>query len=278
MRLRQRVNNKYMKIIFLTILISFNLISAGQSLKEIRQLLASRDFTSFEKYIDTAMGRHNKRNNRSNISAFWELKRDLTPASQECALNVTVSIPSKKDLNIGTIYQYYITLLTNNGEIIFYNFSKKEGYGPSYEDFTLQILDSFRNETLLNNLYKNFFTIYGDSLHRDELFYNSNVYGSFCSAGAQKPEMRLESDLIVSNNDSELLTTWLRSTNTEKQVYGIDGLYQLKEKGYKLTTEQIRLINIIKHKKGYLNICNGCVYSNGKITEIVRFILKGKTL
>ena len=264
-------------LLTITILV-LTLQASGQSIKEIKQLLADKDFEAFKTYIDTASKKYTRVNPNSNVRAIWELKRDLTETYQECVIDADESLPSEDEPNISTVQRYRINVLATSKEIIYYDFAEKEGNGPSWNDFILNITDSYRNDTLLADLKRDFFKTYKDSINQQELFNNSNVYGSACSIVGQKPEMREENDVIVENKNIQLLTKWLKSTNTERQVYGIDGLYQLKKKGYELTTEQVRLINIIKKKKGNLNICRGCIYSSDKISNIVKFILAGHTI
>lgn len=264
-------------LLTITILV-LTLHASGQSLKEIKQLLADKDFRTFKTYIDTASKKYTTVNPNSNVRAIWELKRDLTETYQECVIDADESFPSEDEPNISTVQRYRINVLATTKEIIYYDFAEKESNGPSWDDFTLNVTDSFRNDILIADLKRDFFKTYNDSINQQELFNNSNVYGSACSIVGQKPEMRVENDAIVVNKNIKMLTKWLKSTNAERQVYGIDGLYQLKKKGYKLTAEQLRLINIIKNKKGNLNICRGCIYSSDKISSIVKFILAGHAI
>jgi len=264
-------------IIFTALLILVFQVN-GQSLKKIQLLLANKDFVAFKTYIDTASKKHRKSNPNSNVRAIWELKRDLTPIYQECVIDADESFPHKEDPKISSVKLYRINVLANSKEIIYYDFAQKESNGPSWDDFKLNVTDSFRNDILLRDLKKDFFNTYNDSLNQQELFNNSNVYGSACSFVGEKPELRQENDVIVKAKNVSLLTKWLTSTNTERQVYGIDGLYQLKKEGYKLTAEQLRLIQIIKNKKGSLNICRGCIYSSEEIENIVKNILAGHSI
>jgi hypothetical protein len=264
-----------MKVLLTITVLVLALQASGQSLKEIKQLLAGKDFVAFKAYIDAASKKYTKVNPNSTLRAIWELKRDITPTFQECVIDAEKSFPSEAGSNISRVLRYRINVLATAKEIIYYDFAEKKSNGPTWDDFTLNVTDSFRNDILLAGLRRDFFNTYNDSINQQELFNDSNVYGSACSIVGQKPEMREVNDVLVENKDVQLLTRWLRSTNAEKQVYGVDGLYQLKKKGYKLTAEQLRLIDIIKNKKGNLNICRGCIYSSAKISSIVRSILAG---
>ena len=88
--------------------------------------------------------------------------------------------------------------------------------------------------------------------------------------------MRQQLDSLVQTKNVKGLNSWLCSANTEKQVYGADGLFQLKRKGVKLTQEQQRIIQVIQNKNGDLKTCIGCIYLNADIGFIVREIIAGK--
>ncbi|GAB2819329.1 hypothetical protein [Ferruginibacter profundus] len=267
-----------MKVLVTITFLILTLRASGQSLQKIKQLLANKDFIAFKTYIDAASKKYTRVDPNSKTRAIWELKRDLTTTFQECIIDADESFASETEPNISTVQRYRINVLATSKKIIYYDFAEKESNGPSWDDFTLNITESFCNDILFADLKRDFFNTYSDSINQKELFNNSNVYGSACSIAGQKPEMREENDVIVENKNVQLLTKWLKSTNTERQVYGIDGLYQLKKKGYQLTAEQARLITIIKNKKGNLNICRGCIYSSDKISSIVKFILAGHTI
>ena len=66
--------------------------------------------------------------------------------------------------------------------------------------------------------------------------------------------------LVAAKNKVELFK-WIKSTNFEKQIYAVDGLFQLKEAGTIFTSEEIELINMVLKKKGTIYHCGGCSHS-----------------
>lgn len=256
-----------MKTLLSIIVLSLTLQTYGQSINGIRQLLADKDFKAFKKYTNT--------NSNSNVTVIWLFNRDITPSFQECVIDIDENLSSENNSDNSTILHYRINILAKSNEIIYYDFALNENNNSVWDDLTFKIIDSFRNEILMTELKNEFYKTYNDSLHKKELFDNSNIYGSSCLIARIKPKLRKENDLLVQNKDSILLTQWLKSTNTEKQVYGIDGLYQLKMNGHQFTTEQLRLIKIIKSKKGTIFTCDGCVNSSLKISKVVKSILSG---
>ena len=256
-----------MKILLSIIVLLLTLQSSGQSINEIKQLLADKDFKFFKKYTNS--------NSNSNVTVIWLFNRDITPTFQECVIDIDESFSTENNSDNSTILHYRINILAKSNEIIYYDFALNENNNSVWDVLTFKIMDSFRNEKLLTALKQDFYKTYNDSLHQQELFDNSYVYGSSCKIARIKPKLRKENDLLVQNKDSAILTNWLKSTNTEKQVYGIDGLYQLKINGYKFTAEQLQLIKIIKSKKGTIFTCDGCVNSSLKISKVVKAILSG---
>ena len=100
------------------------------------------------------------------------------------------------------------------------------------------------------------------------LFYKV-VYGKSCGwAGIDPPYRDMLNGLISEKNTSEL-EKWLSSETTEIQVYGVEGFYSLKKKGYKPSEKQLQLIKIIKSKVGNLRTCSGCIYREETIKEAV---------
>lgn len=62
---------------------------------------------------------------------------------------------------------------------------------------------------------------------------------------------------------------WLKSANTEKQLYAIKGLKILAKTGYSTTDEENNLIKLVRQKEGIVNTCSGCIYSSDSIKNIV---------
>jgi hypothetical protein len=266
-----------MKIFFSILLFVLTLQVSGQTLVEIKQLLEKKDFKAFENYITKSAKKYSRVNPNSNMRVIWQLKSDLTPQYQECVVDIDESFPDKDDSAISTVERYRINILTTSKEIIYYDFSEKVNRTASWNDFSLNVLDSFRNENLLTELNKNYLEHYKTSLNRNELFIDTCIYGRSCNLG-QTPELREQLNTFIENKDLTKINIWLTSQIAEKQVYAIDALYQLKKKGYKFSTEQIRLIKLISGKRDYINICRGCITSSILLTQAIMNIKKGRIM
>jgi len=176
------------------------------------------------------------------------------------------------------VFRFRINLITTNTEIVYYDFAEKNSKSPSWDDFELEVLDSARNQVHIDSLNTSYLAIYKTPLNWTQLFDYKNVYGFRCSIDGQEPDMRLELEMLLAKNDYKELNNWLVSPNAERQVYAIEGYYQLKRKGYKLTSDQKRIINAVKGKNGEVKVCRGCIYSSDRIKYIVRQIMAGRRI
>jgi len=75
------------------------------------------------------------------------------------------------------------------------------------------------------------------------------------------PDGRQQIDQWVRNKNKNALLNWLKSTNTEKQIYAVDGLSQLKKLGVKIADEELLIMKFVTTKSGTIRVCSGCIYS-----------------
>ena len=66
---------------------------------------------------------------------------------------------------------------------------------------------------------------------------------------------------LIQDKNIPSLRKWLRCPNVEMQAYAVRGLFELKNKGYQPTLEDLEMIKAIKNKKGDL------LYHSGNKTE-----------
>ena len=67
-----------MKVLLSITVLVLILQVAGQSLKEIKQLLADKYFITFKTYLDTVSKKYTRVNPNDKVRAMWKLKRNLT--------------------------------------------------------------------------------------------------------------------------------------------------------------------------------------------------------
>jgi hypothetical protein len=74
----------------------------------------------------------------------------------------------------------------------------------------------------------------------------------------------------VIKRDTANLFKWLQSTNTEKQLFAVQGFHSLHFMGVKISDETKRLISYIIKKKGNVKYCGSCEGGLTNISGIVK--------
>jgi hypothetical protein len=251
--------HSFFRVLFASALLLSAHTLPAQTLANIRELLHKRDFTAFQSYIDSVPVMPVE--GRGPVRAHWQQLRDLTPSCQEGVVIISERITGRKQQ-----LTHLIALLVSGNGIICYRLLEEDSLGEANE--WKEPVDSFRSETGMAELKAAFQQVYGAPLDESDLF-GSHPYGTACDADGAPPRMRYIQALLVEEKDIATLNNWLASANSEKQVYAVDGLYQLKQKGYILTAEQERLIGIIKNKRGTISVCRGCIRDNVPVRDIL---------
>jgi hypothetical protein len=228
----------------------------GQLQNDVIEILSKKDYVSFKSFADTLSNRENK------ITSHWTIFRDLTPDFKEGVFYITKSVPDSKNTGISSVYTYRVRLLTKDTTIIYYELSEernkkvKKEWVPYYDT-----LGYYKNDSLFSALQQSFLNSFDGELNEKELFIDDFVYGHDCGIIAQDPEGKILIDKLVTEKNKEELIKFLKSTNFEKQIYALDGLWQLKEIGFTYTTAELRIIRNVLRKKGTIFYCHGCPHS-----------------
>jgi hypothetical protein len=85
-----------------------------------------------------------------------------------------------------------------------------------------------------------------------------------------KPKGRRQIDEWVADRNKSKLVEWLTSTNTEKQVYAVDGLLQLKKTGMKLSDDELKIMKFVIGKSGTIYTCSGCIHMHLNIEAVTK--------
>jgi hypothetical protein len=251
----------------LTILIGLFWTSTlfGQVQNDINKVLASKDFVAFKKYADNLSSRENR------ISSNWECFRDLTTDFQEGVFIFEKSVPDKDNPAISSVYTFRVNLITTMTNIVYYELSEKKNkkVGNDWEPY-YEPINNFKDEKAFENVKSTFKSVFQSDLNENELFLTDFVYGSHCGFAGVNPNGRQQIDNWVAEKNKAELLKMLKSTNTEKQVYAVDGLLQLKKSGVKLTDEEKKIINFICSKNGTMYVCSGCIHSRQDISSVTK--------
>jgi hypothetical protein len=249
---------KLLTIIFIFIIIDR---SYGQLPYGFVKILESRSYQKLEKFNDTCRDKH--------LSRYWSQFRELCGGYYEGIYTLEKSIPEVENPAISTVYTYRARVLTDKNEILYCEFGEKKNKKMNGEwiPYYTSILN-YQNESAYDSLKRCFYKTYGASFDPNGLFIDTIVYGKWCGIAGRDPNKRQELLLLIENTDTISLTKWLQSTNTETQLYGVEGFYELKRQKHIRMPERILImIKAIKNKKGYISVCSGCIFSSMSIKE-----------
>lgn len=251
-----------MKTILLisTLFISaFNL--AGQIEKEVTASLETLNFSKFLATIDSLK-------NKGNTSFYrTHYCRDIVDNYQEGLWRIDHKKPYDSLSNSFTISNYKIKVLNYNGKIFYFEFSKKLGQKVKRKwEYYFQTIATYKDSLIFDSLKTRFFDVYGLQLNEKELFMENIFYGTFCGQriSSELPERSMIESYVIMK-DKEGILKLAKSSNTEKQIFAIDGLMQLKEKGTILTDAELKIIKAILGKRGTIQTCSGCLFQTKDI-------------
>jgi len=207
-----------------------------EPLEEVRQLVENKNYKNLIIFLQS-ISRKNSNYQYSEI-----LSRQIVGDYYE------------KEIEFQEPSIYQINIVINGDKIVY---AKLIGNGGNYFHKT-------QSDTLIKELSNEFKTEYYKDIKLDS-FFNKVVYGTHCGIAGIQPEYRTFMEKLVSERNAQSLEKWLCSETAEIQLYGMEGLYELKKKGYNLTIKQQKLIKIIKSKNGNLRTCSGCIYDQESI-------------
>jgi len=250
-------------IIFIGLLWTSNLF--GQVQNDVKIILNTKDFIAFKNYADKLSNREKR------INSHWESLRDLTTEFKEGIFIFEKSVPDNDNPAISSVYTFRVTIITTKTQIAFYELSeeKNKKIGNNWEPF-YDTIDKFKDEKLYDSLKNSFKSIFQTELNENELFMTDFVYGEHCGIAGVNPKGRQQINQWVTNKNKTELLKWLKSTNTEKQIYAVDGLCQLKKAGTKLTDVEMKMINFVTKKSGTIYVCSGCMHSQDEIRNVTK--------
>jgi len=215
--------------------------SLAQIEKQAYALLLKRDFPAFAKFA----AQYKEKKDQVTIDTGYN--RDIIPGFQEAIFYLEKSIAQKSR----------ICIVRKENSIIYcrvecYAINSKSIHA---QDSTYEFADTAKMNLLKVAFQKNI----GMPLNEKELFIDSIYYGKECS-GASKSNPPAQDTIYkwVANLNMDGLKSWLQSTNTEKQVYALQGLNSLAAKGKPIPAELRKIIQVILQKNGTMNYCIQC--------------------
>lgn len=213
---------------------------------------------------------------RSDTTAYWHYLRTLTPGGyREGVLRITIFKRDKNDPNSATVNNYNINLLAKGKRIFYYQVCKKY-YDTTRgeEDYYFQPIAEYSDKQVFSSMQRAFHSFFDVAIDTHDLFLPDLPFGSACGAAGTRPEGQLIMDSMLPLKDKTVIGHWLRSPNTEKQLYAAFALQKLKKQGIRLNKAERSLMRFATRKKGTLYTCSYCTYGTESIRSIVKFTRK----
>lgn len=247
---------------FIVLLIFFSTIPLfGQIEEEVNDSLLGKDWARFYEFTENLSKR------AKNISANWTSMRDLTQRHQECIFYFGESSANTQQSPSLVTNRFKLNLIHNGKEIIFYELSEIQ-YKNAQKSYVR--LHQYKNEIYYGNFKWAYHELYGADVDENDLFLEDIVYGENCGIAGTNPKEKDSIDAFVAKKDTASLLKWLQSPNSEKQVYAVNGFYELRKAGRMLTEQEEKIIAFIIHKKGEIHTCSGCMHDSNEIKYITR--------
>lgn len=240
-----------------------------QNKDDVRSILGTKDFKELEAFIEKLT--------KEKRSPRWIYLRDLTYEYQEGIFEYK-EYEKNENGSITTSYDIFqIKLIVSGNKIIYYEYNIQKNKKVKYEwsdSFSWEpyyiTIEQFKNDIEFKLLKEEFNNVFYSDLNESELFVTDYVYGENCGVAAVDSNERTQLNYFVTKKEKNSILKWLKSTNTEKQVYAVEGLLKLEKSGVNLNNTEVEIINYITHKKGTIRMCSGCTYFDIAISKLTK--------
>lgn len=264
--LMHSLNRQHIKQIITIALLSYVLISckSRQFCDDLEDVLSTKKFYNFKLYTDSLSKKDRQ------IKSYCDYSRELTYKSKEGVYYFERSVPHKDNIYISSVYKYRVSLITTGNKIIKYDLCEKKlkKTNDKFESY-YETICKYKNDDEFFKLRIEFKNIFRSELIDSELFNDNIVYGHSCGFLSADPKEKVKIDEFVRNRDKDSLIKWLQSTITEKQIYAIDGLFQLKSIGIHFNDYELKMMKFVAGKKGTIHVCSGCEYYTDSINNVI---------
>lgn len=234
----------FMNRIFTLLVCLLSIKSFGQIGEKVNEVLSKRDLNTFGAFSEQNTYEKNR------VNFYQEYTRELVEGYQESVFYIRKSLRGCLELQ-----DHKICILTQGNLIISYNFTSDnwldEIRSDSLKSTTYSFVDTVRVAALKVRFQKCFLA----PLNEKELFKDDIWYGAKCRMDDKLTDQQEQIKNWVIKKDTVNLFTWLQSTNTEKQIFAVQGFHSLQFMGVKINDDAKRLISFIMKKKGNIKTC-----------------------
>jgi hypothetical protein len=225
--------------ILLTLLVCLlTLYSFGQIGEKANEVLSKRDFNAFKNLAD-------------DEKIIFKYTRDLVEGYQESVFYIHKSWRGCTEL----FQDPKIGIITQGNLIICYSFLSNNWLNDDHSDSLKFTTYSYTDTASVSALKVRFQKCFLAPVNENELFKDDIWYGTKCNWDGKITEQQEQIKNWVIKRDTVNLFTWLQSTNTEKQIYAVQGFNSLHFMGVKISDNAKRLISYIIKKKGAIKTC-----------------------
>jgi hypothetical protein len=254
------------KLLISLLLCCSTIYSFAQIEKQADEILRYKDFTRFEKFADSL------NTLKGNVRSHWEYKRELVKGYWEGVLYFERSAENKANKGTYSVNSFRVNIIATDSTIIYFDLLEVKSKKVSNEwvpDYVSS--DTYKNDNLFTDLNTAFKKTFRAELNFSELFNLTIVYSDGgCGYGGRLRKEKMQIDELVLNNDRLGLQKWLSSSNTETQLYAVDGFYHLQKNGALLTPVELEMINAVQQKKGTVQTCSGCSFGLDQISSVCK--------
>lgn len=249
-----------MRIILLILLIVTSICVRGQEeFPILRQTLKTGRLENIRKYLSSTV-----ETNKcwSGGGQYIRFHREILPGYFE----TMVDIFSCSQLNSGSedVRFYRLNILSKDSIIFYY----------ALEHYYLDsILWESTDRKLMHLFTRAFFDFYETPLQTEDLFNDKFTVGTICGIDGEPTELYEMVTDFVNKRDTQTLQRWLRSANTELQLYAVIGFIELYNSGFIPDITTTALLNYVLNKQGNLDCCVGCIGERYKIEDVKNYIL-----
>lgn len=258
-----------MKVILLFFLILCNPLLYGQSFeKSLIDLCITKKVKNLEeglKIIEKA----------DNVNYDELINYEIIDNFQAQLFEIKTTIITAK--NQSEILTYHLNIIKKDTEILYYEIEK--GSYNSDEIWTIKrLIIKNCGGSLFKDLSKKYTAIYNIHIepaqifNTDILYYRPKKRSTFnCSFHKHRAVFVT----LIEKQDTIQLLNWLKSSNIPSQLYAIEGIFELTEKGVIFPPNTWKWIEIVQQKEGVILLASGCEAEKFPIDILVREI-KGK--
>jgi hypothetical protein len=232
---------------------------------KLESILKSKSLRVFDSYFDSLLI-----GNYYSVDDY-KFKRELVNNYYESIYYCSREIKTDTNYFNAIMSVIRVNIVFKDDSIILYKVTEDRGTLNKKGNWQYKTPNtfSFYDKVMLHRLNKEYTVAFNTNINSKE-FFSPITYGDGCGFDGEKTKERKQINKFVKERNKQKLLLWLKSTILEKQVYALDGLYQLKQLGITFSSVELSYINNVMRKRGQLKTCDGCDFADSDIQTIIK--------